>query len=139
MLDCSYRVKRLVTGKIVGLIFGIIAFWASGYYVPGYTDCFKWGLLLWYVLFGHIIANSINASEDMNETCKMHIHWIIPSFVMGGLLGLSLSLLPIDRLNKFMLAISDNKLSSSYWFVLYSIFVGVIIGFIVKAVENQRK
>jgi hypothetical protein len=143
MLSSNDRVNRLIIGKIIGLIFGGIAFWASGFFVPGFSLEFKWGFLLWYVLFGHIIANTINAKEYIEEVYKLHIHWSIPCTMVGGALSLSLALMmhraQQGKIHFLVLSASGHRLSSPYWFVLDAILGAIVIGFILNTYCKKSK
>jgi hypothetical protein len=143
MLSANDKINRLIIGKFIGLIFGGIAFWASGFFVPGFSMEFKLGFVLWYVLFGHIVANSINAKEYIEEAYKLHIHWSIPCIIVGGAFSLSLALMmkrvSQGKLHFLISYASGHRLSSPYWIVVDAIFGALVIGFILNIYCKSSK
>jgi hypothetical protein len=143
MLSSNDRVNRLIIGKIIGLIFGGLYFWLLGFFVSGFSIEFRWGLLLWFVLFGHIIASTINVKEYIEEAYKLDIHWSILCTIVGGALSLSLALMMQQagqgKLHFLVSYASGHTLSSPYWFILDAICTALVMGIILNLYCKSSK
>ena len=142
MIFSDYRLNRLSTGKLIGLVFGIVAFSCSYNSIEAgapVSVTFSWGLLLWYVVFGYAIAASINSIEYINKECSICIPWYAICIYAGFFLGLAIAMLTEKKMHYMLGFFTGDMLTSPYWLTIDSIFAALVIGFILKLCCKPKK
>ncbi|MCK5666615.1 MAG: hypothetical protein KAI17_24160, partial [Thiotrichaceae bacterium] len=56
MFGLNSLATRIAIGKSIGFIIGLSAFIFIPYFLPEASPTLKWGVFLWYIIFGAVIG-----------------------------------------------------------------------------------
>ena len=132
-------ITRIAVGKSIGLLFGLIGFVFLPYFWPQADMLIRWGVLLWYVTFGAIIAMA--GVLIYHPVVKMPLPWWIQSPLIGAWLNFVLAFFAYDKLRAMLVAMfgADSVLTSPFWIVLEGVIIGYIIGYFATRFGGEGK
>jgi len=128
---------RIAVGKMAGLIFGLAGFLMIPYVLPEADPYLRWGMLLWYVTLGVIVA--IFGVLDRQPVLDLPLPWWVRAPLIGGWMNFVLTLLAWDRLAAFSLALlgPGSSFLSPLWFIAEGALVGLAIGYVATRVGGE--
>lgn len=120
---------RIIVGKTVGFIVGLLAFVALPVLVPDAGWLLRFGVLFWYTTLGAIIA--VFGVFTWHPIFKMPMPWWLFAPIVGAWMNFVLALIAFDTLDAVMLAIfgTDGILRSPFWICPEGAIVGFLIGY----------
>jgi hypothetical protein len=128
MLANPSLMTRIVVGKTVGLVFGLLGFVVLPYLVPDVGWHLRFGVLFWYTTLGAIIG--VFGVFTRHAILKISLPWWLLAPVVGAWLNFLLALIAYSTFEALMLAMfGPNGLHSPYWLCLEGAIVGFIIGY----------
>lgn len=130
MTSTPSLVKRIAIGKGVGLIIGVIGFFAVPFFWPEADLLLRWGVLLWYTTLGAIIA--IYGVITWHPVLDLPMPWWVRAPLIGAWMNFVLTLFAYDSFQTMMLALvgTEGVWSSPFWFTAEGAVVGAVIGYI---------
>ena len=130
---------RIAIGKIMGLVFGAIAFASLSYFVPNSSLLFRWGILLWYATFGMIIG--VFGVINYHPILKLPLPWWFRAPLLGSWMNFVLTFFTYDVMHSILVvAFGENGFfNSPFWFVLEGGIIGFIIGFFATYFGGEGK
>ncbi|NQW10861.1 MAG: hypothetical protein HQ481_13400 [Alphaproteobacteria bacterium] len=129
MVDNPSLVKRIAIGKGVGLVVGLIGFFTLPQLWPEAGLMIRWGVLLWYVTLGAIIA--VYGVITWHPILDLPLPWWVRSPLVGAWMNFVLTFFAYDTMQTMMLAVfgTDGFITSPFWFVAEGAIIGAIIGY----------
>lgn len=123
-------ITRIAIGKTVGLIIGLVAFFLLPQLMPDVSLHLRWGVLLWYITFGAIIA--VFGVMTWHPIFKLPLPWWFMSPFVGAWLNFVLSLVAYDTLEALMRSTfgENGLIASPFWLALEGALFGFIIGYL---------
>lgn len=123
-------VTRLVVGKSVGFIFGILGILYLYYWAPQASTMFNWGFLFWYPTVGAFIA--LCGVFAYIPVLNIVWPWWIRGPYVAAWMNFILTLFAYDQFKSILSTAFGGygELVSPFWFVLEGIIVGLIIDFL---------
>ncbi len=117
---------RIVVGKSIGFLVGLIGFIFLPYFLPEGGWLIRWGILLWYTTFGAIIG-----VFTYNPILKLPMPWWFRSPLIGAWMNFVLTFFAYDTMQAMMSSIfgEDGILASPFWFAAEGAIIGLIIGY----------
>ena len=121
---------RLVIGKLVGLVLGIIGFFLLPFFWPEVSMHLRVGFLFWYATFGAMIAAF--GVVTWHPVLKLPLPWWFRAPLIGAWMNLLLILIAWSEMQGLMNAVfgPDSMLSTPYWGVFEGAVVGLLIGYL---------
>ena len=132
-------ITRIATGKLLGLIIGLIGFFILPAIYPGSTLMLQFAFLLWYATFGAIIA--VFGVFTYHPVLKVPMPWWFRSSLIGAWLNFVLTLFIYDQL-QFMIFnfFGENSIiQSPFWFVFEGAIMGLFIEYYCKKWGGEGK
>lgn len=131
MPDNPSLVKRIAIGKGIGLIVGLIGFFALPLFWPEADLMIRWGVLLWYLTLGAIIA--VYGVFTWHPVLELPMPWWVRAPLIGAWMNFVLTFFAYDTMQTMMVAMfeADGLMSSPFWFVAEGAIIGAIIGYVV--------
>jgi hypothetical protein len=128
MLAKPSLMTRIVVGKTVGFIVGLLAFVFLPYLAPDSGWLLRFGVLFWYTTLGAIIA--VFGVFNWHPLFKIPMPWWLFAPIVGAWMNLLLALIAFPTFEALMLAIfGPDGLRSPFWLCLEGAIVGFIIGY----------
>ena len=120
---------RLVIGKGLGALFGLIGFIYLTVMPVGDDSLLRWGILLWYTTFGAIIG--IFGVYTRHPMLPLSMPWWFLAPFVGAWLNFVLVFFAHDSLAAAMAALfgADGFLASPFWFAAEGAILGLVIGY----------
>lgn len=139
MFEKPSLITRIVIGKSIGLLFGLIGFILLPYIWPEADLLIRWGVLLWYVTFGAIIA--LAGVMTYHPVLKLPLPWWFQSPVFGAWLNFVLAFFAYDKLHAMLVSMfgAESSLTSPFWVVLEGAIIGFIIGYFATRFGGEGK
>lgn len=130
---------RIVIGKTIGLVIGLLAFFTIPQLVPEMSPLIRWGILFWYVTFGAIIG--MFGVFTYHPILKLPFPWWIRATFVGAWLNFVLVFFAYEQLGQIMVATfgADGILQSPFWAVAEGAVLGAIIGFFATKYGGEGK
>ena len=121
---------RIATGKTVGLLVGIIGFFAMPLVMPDAGLMLRWGILLWYTTFGAIIGTL--GVFNWHPILKLSMPWWFRGIFMGGWLNFVMAFFAYEKLSVALVRLfgDGSVLSSPFWIVLEGALIGLLIDYL---------
>ena len=132
-------ITRIAVGKTIGLLFGLIGFISLPYFWPQADWLIRWGVLLWYVTFGAVIA--LAGVMTYHPVIKLPLPWWFQSPLFGAWLNFVLAFFAYDKLQAMMISLfgADSRFISPFWIVLEGAIIGFIIGYAATKFGGEGK
>ena len=130
---------RIVIGKTVGMIIGLIGFAFLPAVYPDATTMFRWGLLLWYTTFGAIIA--VFGVFTWHPIIKLPMPWWVRAPFVGAWLNFVLVFFAYDDMQAVLTSVfgHDGTVTSPFLFVLEGAIAGTLIGYLATRFGGEGK
>jgi hypothetical protein len=121
---------RIAVGKLVGFIFGLLAFICIPFFLPDASAHLRWGFLLWYTTVGAVIG--MFGVVDRHPMFNMSLKWWFRGPWIGAWMNFTVSLLAYDQFKALMTGFfgPEGMFTSPFWFALEGAIVGLIIGYL---------
>ena len=117
--------KRVVVGKSLGFIVGLIGFVCMPYVFPEVSMMTRVGILFWYTLMGGMIA--VFGVIDYHPVLKMRLNAWVRGVILGGSMNLALVLVGYAAIQPLMQSATIFTGMSPFWLVLEGAVVAVVI------------
>ena len=120
---------RIGYGKILGLVVGIIAYFALTKLAPETDFAFRFGFLIWYLTLGAVVG--LMGIFTNNPLFNLNISWWMRGLITGAWFNFVLLMLIYDDISAISLPIfgAQSIFSAPWWFVIEGAFIGVIIDY----------
>jgi len=122
-------ITRVVIGKSLGLIIGLVPFFLIPALVPEFSPLVRWGVLLWYITFGAIIG--MFGVFTYHPILKLSFPWWVRAPLVGAWLNFVLAFFAYDTFGAVLEATfgADGLLQSPFWLAGIGAIVATIIDF----------
>ncbi len=122
-------ITRIAVGKLLGLIVGLLGFFALPHIVPEADPMLRWGVLLWYITLGAIIG--VFGVFTWHPVLKLPMPWWFRAPLVGAWMNFLLTFFAYAAMDQVMLAMfgEQGMLRSPFWFVLEGALIGLLIGY----------
>ncbi len=132
-------VTRVVTGKTVGFLFGLIPFIFLPHFLPDVSWLTRWGILLWYNTLGGLIG--IFGVIDHHPVLKFPIPWWLRASLLGGWMNFVLIFFAYDTIRAGLISVlgENGSINSPFWFVLEGCVIGLIMGYLATRLGGEGK
>jgi len=119
---------RIVIGKGVGFVLGIIGFFVLPWFWPEVPMELRIGFLFWYATVGAMIG--VFGVVTWHPILHLPMPWWFRSTLIGTWMNLLIVLIAHTDLSTMMAAGfgSDSFLNSVYWLIVEGALVGLLIG-----------
>ena len=130
-------VRPIGIGKAIGLLFGLAGFVLLPALVPGSGWLLRWGVLLWYLTLGALVAMAMILTQP--PLSKPPMPWWLVAPGLGAWMNFVLTLFAYDAMTMVMAAAfgENGVLQSPFWFVAEGAIVGLVIGYAVTRFGGQ--
>lgn len=137
MFSTPSLITRIIVGKAVGLVFGIVGFVAVLVLWPDMSARVAWGVLLWYVTLGAIIG--VFGVFDRHPMLRLPMPWWLRAPALGAWMNFLLMLFAWDLMQAMMTALiaGPGWLTSPWWVVVEGAVVGLVIGYCATRVGGE--
>jgi hypothetical protein len=128
---------RVGYGKFLGLLFGIIAYFALTIFAPETDFTFRFGFLIWYLTLGAVIG--LMGIFTSNPLFNLNISWWMRGLVTGAWFNFVLLMFIFDEISVILLNIfgAQSVFSTPWWFVIEGAFIGVIIDYLLTRFAGE--
>ena len=125
-------VRQIGVGKAVGLLFGLAGFVLLPVLAPGSGWLLRWGVLLWYLTLGGLVAMACILTQP--PLSKPPMPWWLVAPGLGAWMNFVLTLFAYDAMTMVMVAAfgENGVLQSPFWFMAEGAIVGLAIGYGVR-------
>jgi hypothetical protein len=120
---------RVAIGKMIGLIVGLIGFFALPHFYPEAGWQLRWGILLWYVTLGAVVGMA--GVFTRHPVLMLPMPWWVRAPIIGGWMNFVLTFFAYREMTDVMIAVfgRDGTLSSPFWFVAEGAVIAGIMGY----------
>jgi hypothetical protein len=125
MFENPSLTTRIVIGKTIGLIFGLIGILIIPTLFPEMSTMMKWAFVLWYILVGAFVG--IAGTLTYHPVLKINLRWWFRGPLIGGSMDFILALFLYGELTEMMTRIP--WFSSPFWIVAEGVIVGAVIDY----------
>ena len=139
MTDHPSLTMRLIIGKSLGLVFGIITFFALPDSIPGASPMLAWGLLFWMINIGLMVG--LIGVVTWHPVLKIRLPWWVRAPLVGSWMNFILAFLIYDQLQASIIHLMgpDSFFQSPFWFVLDGAIIGLVIGYFATRFGGEGK
>ncbi len=129
MFNNPSLITRIVIGKTIGLVFGLMAFIFVPYFLPVADELLRWGILLWYTTLGAIIG--VFGVFTYHPILKLPLPWWFRAPLLGAWMNFVLVFFAYDAMQSMMVSFfgENGVLNSPFWFVSEGALIGLIIDY----------
>ena len=117
---------RIATGKMIGLVVGITAFFVTGAVYPDIETYTRVGILLWYPTMGAFVG--LFDVMNWHPMLQMPLPWWFRSVLVGAWMNFVLVFFAHEVMADVLLGVTGVALSP-FWFVLIGALVGAVMGY----------
>ncbi|MDP6437334.1 MAG: hypothetical protein QF790_08950 [Gammaproteobacteria bacterium] len=130
---------RIAIGKAIGLVVGLIGFFALPYFMPEDNMLFRWGILLWYTTVGGVIG--VMGVITYHPVLRLPMSWWFRAPLVGAWMNFVLAFFIYDILAAMLVGTfgEDSLLQSPFWLVAEGALVGLLIGFFATRFGGEGK
>ncbi len=130
---------RIVIGKLVGLIIGLIGFFSLPWFWPEASMQLRWGILLWYTTLGALIG--VFGVLTWHPVLNLPLPWWFRAPLLGSWMNFVLTFFAWDAMSSMLVATfgPDGLMTSPLWFVLEGALVGLLIGYLATRFGGEGK
>ena len=139
MFTRNSLMTRIVIGKTIGLVIGIIGFFLLPVFLPDASWLLRWGLLWWYTTVGAFIG--VMGVVTWHPVLQIPLPWWFRAPLIGGWMNFVLAHFAYDELQQIMSLIfgANGALQSPFWVVAEGMLIGLLIGFIATRIGGEGK
>ncbi|WND03771.1 hypothetical protein QGN29_05200 [Temperatibacter marinus] len=127
MTKTSSLMKRIIIGKSLGFLFGLIGTLAYLMLDPTIAMRFQVGFVLWYTTLGAIVA--MMGVYTYHPLLKLSLPWWFRGTLMGVWMNFLLVLFAPDVVTRIFTTM-DIGLTSPYWLLLEGAVFGLLIDYL---------
>lgn len=130
---------RIVIGKGVGFVLGVIGFFALPWFWPEVGMELRVGFLFWYATVGAMIA--VFGVVTWHPVLHLPMPWWFRAPMIGAWMNLLVVLIAWSEMTALMSATfgPDGFLASPYWGVAEGALVGLLIGWLCTKFGGEGK
>jgi len=123
-------IRRVGMAKTVGIAVGLVGFFMVPNLWPEEGLWLRWGLLLWYILFGAVIG--MFGMIDVHPVFNFRMPFWFRGILFGAWLNFVLALLMHDKLTELFATLPPplDGFHSPFWIVAEGAIVGLLIDWI---------
>ena len=125
LYDKPSLLTRIAVGKALGLMIGLVGFFALPSLWPEADPLLRWGILFWYTTMGAIIG--VYGVINYYPMLMLPLPWWVRAPLIGGWLNFVLTFFAYDAMAAAIAAIVGMPLSP-FWFVAEGAIVVLVIG-----------
>lgn len=120
---------RIVVGKSIGFVFGLIGLIFLPHFLPEVGWMPRLGILFWYSTVGAIIA--VFGVFTWHPIFHLPMPWWFRAPILGAWMNFVLVFFAHDLMAEMMVAVFgvDGALQSPFWFVAEGALIGLVIGY----------
>ena len=120
---------RIVIGKALGLVFGIITFFMLPASIPDASPLLAWGLMCWMITLGLMVA--LMGVVTWHPVLGIPLPWWFRAPLVGAWMNFVLVFFAHEPMRAMMVRIfgADGALQSPFWFAAEGAIIGLIIGY----------
>jgi len=120
---------RIAIGKLIGFLFGGIAFFMMPYLLPEVTMMLRVAVLLWYATLGAIIG--VFGVFSYHPILHLPMPWWFRSAIVGGWMNFVLMLFIYNIVQPMLDAVfgADSAFATPYILILEGALIGLVIGY----------
>lgn len=139
MFDKPSLTNRIIIGKSLGFLFGLIGFFFSPYFWPEADLMIRLGILFWYPTVGAVVG--IYGVFISHPILHLPLPWWFRAPLIGAWMNFVLTFFAYDDMEQAIISIfgADSIISSPFWFVSEGAFVGIIIGYFATKFGGEGK
>ena len=136
-LNNPLLVRPIGVGKAVGLLFGLVGFVLLPVLAPGSGWLLRWGVLLWYMTLGALVAMACTLTRP--PVSEPPMPWWLMAPGLGAWMNFVLTLFAYDAMKMVMVSMMGENgiMQSPFWFVAEGAIVGLVIGYAVTRFGGQ--
>lgn len=128
----NYRkalVYRIGAGKAIGLVFGLLGFFAMPYFLSDPELTLRWGILLWYTTLGAVVG--VFGVFSYHPVLNMPMPWWLRGFWVGAWFNFVLALLAYEQLSVLVAAAMGeySQYASPFLLVIEGALIGLLIDY----------
>ncbi len=137
MVDKTLVMTRIVIGKGIGLVVGLIGLIVLPYFFADVGWLLRLGIMFWYITVGSIIG--VLFVVTWNPILKLPMPWWFRATLVGAWMNFVLTFFAYDDLQAAMLQMVGNVgvLGSPFWFTLEGAIVGYVMGFFANRLGRE--
>ena len=130
---------RIVIGKALGLVFGIITFFLVPAAIPDASPLLAWGLMFWMITLGLMVA--LMGVVTWHPVLGIPLPWWFRAPLVGAWMNFVLVFLIYDQLQISLINLMgpDSFFLSPFWYVVDGAIIGLIIGFVATRFGGEGK
>ena len=130
MFEANSLTTRIAVGKGIGALIGLAAFIFIPQFLPDASPTLKWGVFLWYIIFGAVIG--VFGVMTKIPVLNIAMPWWFRGAYIGAFLNLTIALVAYDTLGLLMLSVfgAGGLMSSPFWVVLEGAVFGFVIDYL---------
>jgi hypothetical protein len=139
MLEPSSLMTRIVIGKGIGLIIGLIGFTLLPLIMADPGWLLRIGVLLWYITVGAFIG--VFGVFTWHPILKLPMPWWFRAPLIGGWMNFVLTFFAYDNLLRVIEAVfgPNGAIQSPFWIVAEGMLVGLLIGYFATRFGGEGK
>ena len=139
MLDKPSLTTRIIIGKSLGFLFGLLGLILLPYFYPESDWLLRWGILFWYTTLGAIVG--VFGVYTYHPILKLPLPWWLMSTLLGAWMNFVLTFFAYDQLQKLMYAVFGEMgiFTSPFWFTSEGAIIGLIIGYFATRFGGEGK
>ena len=139
MFEKPSLITRLVIGKSIGFVFGLLGFIFLPYFYPESGWLLRWGILLWYTTVGAIIG--VFGVLTYHPILKLPFPWWCRAPLLGAWMNFVLTFFAFDTMQAILHNMfgEDGFMTSPFWFVAEGAIIGLIIGYFATKFGGEGK
>ena len=139
MLDKPSLTTRIIIGKSLGFLFGLLGLILLPYFYPESDWLLRWGILFWYTTLGAIVG--VFGVYTYHPILKLPLPWWLMSTLLGAWMNFVLTFFAYDQLQKLMYAVFGEMgiITSPFWFTSEGAIIGLIIGYFATRFGGEGK
>ena len=137
MLSSPSLMTRIIVGKAVGFVVGLVGFLTLPYFSPDADLLLRLGVLLWYTTVGAIIG--MFGVYTIHPVLKLPMPWWLRATVLGAWMNFVLTFFAYERMQEILRSTfgAETWLASPFWFVLEGALVGLFIGYLTTRIGGE--
>lgn len=129
MLKNPSLATRIAVGKVIGLVIGLVGFFALPQFYPEASWQLRWGILLWYVTMGAIVG--VLGVVTRHPVLMLPLPWWVRAPIVGAWLNFVLTFFAYRDMEAVLTATfgAGGAVTSPFWFVLEGAVVATVMGY----------
>jgi hypothetical protein len=139
MFERNSLFTRIVIGKGIGFVIGLIGFIMLPYLMPEPYTLVRWGLLCWYTTVGAVIG--VFGVITWHPVLKLPMPWWFRAPLIGGWMNFVLAFFAYNDLQRMIInTLGENGIiSSPFWIVAEGVLAGLLIGYVATRFGGEGK